>query len=199
MHLSERHLTERHLTERHLTERHLTERHLTERQAAARLAPVGVTYRQARQVFAAGLAGAPLDTTTATLYDEDTVTRLAARPVLTDEQLTGACPFGLFVARAAPEVWRFAPTSSVWINTRIERHGALPFVTTVCGFVVKGAEITRTVPVRGGGYQLELRDPADWFEQLRDHRLLTGRGRPWVLLGWHGFSPELRTVGNLTP
>ena len=54
-------------------------------------------------------------------------------------------------------------------------------MATICGFVNTGAEITKVIPVRGSGYQFELRDPGPWFDGFREHRLLTGRGRPWVL------------------
>jgi len=169
---------------------------ISERQAAERLRPAGVTYRQARALLDAGLAGATQRTGSATLVDEDAVAALASWPVLTDEDVELACPWGMFVARADRPTWDFSPVSSVWIRSRIDMHGHLPFVATVCGFVTRGAEITDVLRVRGSGYHLELRDPGVWFDHVREHRLLTGRGRPWALLGWQGFSPRLGTVGN---
>jgi hypothetical protein len=158
---------------------------ISERQAAKRLAAVGVTYRQVREVLRSGIAGEPLCPPGASLHDAAAVDALASWPVVTDELVDASCPWGLFIARQRPatwtETWAFSPMTSVWIRSRIERHGHLPFVATLCGFVTGGAEITGTIPVRGGGYQLRLRDPGPWFDAFRDHRLLSGRGRPWVV------------------
>jgi hypothetical protein len=158
---------------------------ISARQAAARLGEVGVTRRQANEVLEAGLAGPPVRTSSAVLYEEEAVDALATWPVLPDDLVDAACPWGLFIARQRLDTcldsWAFSPMTSVWIWSRIERHGHLPFVSTICGFVTDGAEITRTIPLRGGGYQLQLRDPGPWFDGFRERRLLSGRGRPWVV------------------
>jgi hypothetical protein len=64
-------------------------------------------------------------------------------------------------------------------------------VATVCGFVARGAEITAVLPQHGGGYRLEVRDPGPWYDTMVERRLQTGRGRPWVLVGW-----DRARVGN---
>jgi hypothetical protein len=161
---------------------------ISAREAAFRLhTAVGVTRRQACLLLGAGLAGEAMRTPSATLYDEAAVESLASWTALTDDQADAACPFGLFIARADCGVWGFSPWTSVWIHSRIERHGHLPFVSTLCGFVISGGEITRTIPERGG-YRLELRGPGAWYEQFVGHRLPTGRGRPWVIRGWRPYA-----------
>lgn len=59
---------------------------------------------------------------------------------------------------------------------RIEAHGSLPFLATVSGLVVLGADI---VGVRGP--TLELTTPGAWFDRFQESRLLIGSGRPWAL------------------
>jgi hypothetical protein len=86
---------------------------ISERQAADRLLLVGVSYRQARTVLASGLAGEPLRAPSASLYDEEAVAALAARPVLTEHDVEAACPWGLFVARSEPDPWWFSPYAAV--------------------------------------------------------------------------------------
>ncbi len=90
----------------------------------------------------------------------------------------------MFITRHDRDVWNFSPLTAVWIRSRVERHGHLPFVATLCGFVTRGAEITGVIPVRGGGYGLQFQDAGEWFDAFRGRRVLAGRGRPWVLLGF---------------
>ena len=126
------------------------------------------------------------------LYEEAAVDALASWPVLTDDLVEPRARGGCSSPDGPVDLGLLSLTS-VWIWSRIERHGHLPFVATVCGFVTRGAEITDVLRVRGSGYQLELRDPGAWFDDVREHRLLSGRGRPWALLGWQGSRPGLGT------
>jgi len=170
------------------------------RQATTLLFEAGLTQRQARAVLASGLAGMPVPTPGAHLYDEETVLGLAARPCLGRQEVALACPGALFVARrwvdvlAAPEDRVRALTrqwdlgvrgANVSLAVHLHALGPVPFVATVCGFVVLGAEITRLVGEPGGTtYRMELGEPGAWFETLADRRVRLGPGRDYVLMGW---------------
>jgi hypothetical protein len=176
------------------------------RRAAARLEAAGLTNRQARRVLAAGFAGAPVRTSAALLFEQESVEALAAWPVLSDDLVAAALPGGAFVARrdvdllpGAPDLvealrggWALSPLTAVWIRVRIGSHGHLPLVATVGGFVAGGAEITGLVTAGASGYRLDLRAPGPWFDALAGRRLPTGPGRPWVVLGWQPSTPRGR-------
>jgi hypothetical protein len=141
-----------------------------------------VTDRRARQALTAGLAGDPRRLPGVHLYESNLVEELAARCGLTDGEVDAACPHGLFVARRGDlrdHGWRFSPWTWVWIRSRIERHGHLPMVATLAGFVVAGADI-RDASTSG---TLSLVGPGDWFEALARRRLSTGPGRDWWIRG----------------
>jgi hypothetical protein len=168
---------------------------VTARQAAARLEAAGIGGRQARRVLSAGLAGVPVVTPGAVLYDLALVEALRLRPQIDEEHVDTACPWGLFIARREIQVgaptaeqlaalspgWAFSPWTSVWLRSRIERHGHVPAVATVGGFVTIGAEIVETRGDGAGAYALIVRGPGSWFDAFRGHRLPTGPGRPWVV------------------
>jgi hypothetical protein len=166
-------------------------------QAARVLAGVGLNRSRARQVLAAGLAGEPIRTSSALLYDAATVQALVERPVVTWRDVAAMDLHTLFVARgevdpslsrpeqvrALSEAWRFELFVDVELAWRVERFGPVAFVATVCGFVVFGAELSRFRPrtlARAGA----LSEPGPWFGAFRDMRFPTGPGRPWVL--WEG-------------
>ena len=75
--------------------------------------------------------------------------------------------------------WGYSPWTTVWLRVRIERHGAFPLVATVGGFVVAGANIEYV----GTDGRLDLAEAGDWFEPLRERRLVTGPGRDWWIRG----------------
>ena len=73
------------------------------------------------------------------------------------------------------------PLTRALLAARIAAYGPLPWVATLCGHVVLGAE---AVAVTTGTDHLRftLREPGQWFESVRDRVLPTTRGgRPWVL------------------
>ncbi|WP_151081905.1 hypothetical protein [Nocardioides cynanchi] len=173
---------------------------MSARQAAGLLlAEGGIARMQARRLLAAGLAGAGVPGAGGVLYDRTAVATLALRPVLELEDLTEACPHGLFVARidrsrpvdvttgwaALAEDLSTQPAmpslTRALLGARIAAYGPLPWVATLCGHVVLGAE---AVAVAAGKDHLQftLREPGPWFGALRDRVLPTTRGgRPWVL------------------
>jgi hypothetical protein len=170
---------------------------LSGRQAAQVLAGVGLNRSRARQVLAAGLAGEPIRTSSALLYDASEVQALTARPVVTWRDVAAMDLHTLFVARGdvdpqlsrldqvreLSEAWRFQPLVGVELRWRVEKFGPVPFVATVCGFVALGAELTRFRPrtlERPGA----VSEPGAWYEAFRDKRFPTRPGRPWIM--WEG-------------
>ncbi len=160
----------------------------------------GLTQRQARSVLAAGLAGLPMATPGAQLYAEEAVLGLAARPCLDRQEAAESCPGALFVARRWVDVlaprddqvhaltrgWNLGVRgTNVSLTVHLHARGRLPFVATVCGFVVLGAEISRLLGEPGGTtYRMELAEPGAWYASLADRRLRLGPGRDFALLGW---------------
>jgi hypothetical protein len=162
------------------------------REARGRLEAAGFSSRHARSALDCGLAGLPLRTRAAHLYESARVDDLAARPQIGWPVVFEACPDGIFVARReldmtrpGPEVVEAAscgwtemdPWAWLTISFQIKRDGALPFVATVAGVVVVGGDL---VGRRPGG--LRLARPGAWFDQIRGRRFVTGPGRPWVLI-----------------
>ena len=171
---------------------------ISAREAAKELAGVGVPRRHARRLIACGAAGPATRTAGSLLLDDRRVAELAARPHLTEDDLAATCPWGVFIARREVRAfgtgeeawrelgrdWRFSPWTMVWLRSRIDRHGFVPLVATVSGFVLGGAEITGVSQARAGLFGLELHSPGAWFDGVRDTRVDTPPGRPWVMLGW---------------
>jgi len=179
---------------------------ISARRATRVLELAGLGGRQARRVLACGLAGPPVATRAALLYDADRVAELAGRPEISDATADAATPGGLFVARRdvdvlAPEDqqrgslqggWGFSPVAAVLVRIRVEQHGHVPLVATVGGFVAAGAEILEVL-VSPEGYHLVLQEAGPWFATFRGRRFATGPGRPWVLrdrLGWQHPSTD---------
>jgi hypothetical protein len=69
------------------------------RRAAELLSEVLPTREHARLVLRAGLAGVPVVSSKAVLYDAERVLALARRPPVTADELAELCPEGLYVAR----------------------------------------------------------------------------------------------------
>lgn len=166
---------------------------LTARQAAARLAEAGLSRRRADVVLQAGVAGAPIRTPAATLYDEAAVAALLARRWLDPLTVDGLFPHGVLVSRRAFDVlattacealadgWDFSVWTRTWIRHVLESEPTFPLVATICGFVVGAADIAG---VRTGGRHasgLDLRPPGAWATELGDAWLPTGPGRDFSL------------------
>ena len=155
------------------------------RQAADRLAWAGLGERQARAVIAAGLAGPVVRAGGAFLHDAERVQVLLDAPVVPDHVTATLCPRGLFVARGRDldgDGWRFSPFTGVFVRDRIEVDGSLRAVTTVGSFVTGCAEVV-DVHREDGGYHLTARAATgSWTDAYVGARVLTGPGRPWVIL-----------------
>ncbi len=173
---------------------------ISARQAATELAAVGVPRRHARRLIACGAAGPVTRTKGALLVDDQRVAALAARERLGAQEIEAVCPWGLFVARRDVPVsddpqeplarlgehWTFSIYTAIWIRWRIERHGFLPILATVSGFVLGGGEIRAVTTLRPSAdlHDLTVEKPGPWFDLIRDTRIDTPPGRPWVVLGW---------------
>lgn len=171
---------------------------ITEREAARRLAAAGVARRQAVAVLHSGLAGDPVRTSAAVLYDETAVDALLSRPVVALPVLDDLLRSGLFVGRRGVDVrapladqfreggrsWWLTPPTVIWLRARLQRQGVLPFVTTAGGFVLCGGDITDFSGDADGRTDLVLSPPGPWFAGVRGRRLPTGPGRAVLLLGW---------------
>lgn len=172
------------------------------RQAAALLEAAGLTRRQSRQLLAAGLAGLPFPTSRAHLYETSRVQELASRAPLTDVELDNACPGPLFVSRREVDVlaprnrqlaavqsgWDLNVATVIWLRHGIRERGYVPMVAALCGFVVLGAEITDLHRCAKRDVALSLREPGAWFDELRDRRVVMGRGRDFAIRGWRLYT-----------
>ena len=180
--------------------------YLTTRESALLLAGrFKLSHGDALQALHAGLAGTPVPLGAALLYREEAVEELLAWPQLTGADLDHDSPF---IARATDRRlrqattwqargdvlargWYIPPLLRVWIRTRTTPPLRYPFLGTVAGFVVFGAEITdmtygaeeerpmRREPQTVFGFE----PPGEWFARFERHRLPTGPGHPWILWG----------------
>jgi hypothetical protein len=165
---------------------------ISAREASRLLTRDGVSRRAALRVLGSGLVGDPVRTSSVVLYDQALVEELAARPSVHWREAAAWCPSGFFVSRRAFPATRsradqmtaltggwgsISPWEWVTAGLRLKQHGALPFVATVGGLVVLGADI---VELRGLS-QLVLEEPGPWFDGVAGSWFPTGPGRPWVL------------------
>jgi hypothetical protein len=147
-------------------------------------------------VLAAGFAGAARRTSACRLYDERAVRELAGRPLVDERHLAAACPRGLYVARLSRSTrldvtrpWSevaFAvavqPSMSAMtralLGVRIAAYGRLPWVATLCGYVVLCADCVAVHRMDGGRSEFVLEPPGAWSEGVTGRRLHTRRGTP---------------------
>ena len=167
----------------------------------------GLGRQQSRRVLLAGVAGPPTPSGATLVFDAARVHEVARRPELDHGELLTACPSGVFVLRigravaAASGSWReraaavseqrdVGPLARVQVRLRIQEHGPLPFVVTVCGYPVLLAELTDLPPISPGRVRAELAElepGRPWPALVRAHRLITSPGPPWLLLGRQPF------------
>lgn len=143
---------------------------LSAREAADRMACLGMDRETARRALVAGVAGEPLRTRGAHLYETSRVDRViedADRPI---GPVSAACADGVFVGRlsrrrptpeddwrgwrgadltapcseqraAASGWWRMSAITAVVLKLRVEASDFVPFVGAVSGLAMLGAEI----------------------------------------------------------
>jgi hypothetical protein len=172
-------------------------------EAVALLADHGLSRERARLLLETGIAGAPVRTSGAVLYDEARVRELCGWPTVDEDAVAGACPRGLIIGRLGPhrrldltegpaaqrrsirDGWR-PPRAPRLLTFGRSRLGiSTPFVATVSGYVVLGAEVTAMEPDGRGDCRLHLVEPGEWYDALRGRRWFPGRGGPAMWLwGW---------------
>jgi hypothetical protein len=170
------------------------------RQAAALLSDVLPVREHARLVLRAGLAGAPVRASNALLYDDARVRALAGLAPVTEAEVASTFPAGLFVARLTRETrvdvnepWsaaaerlavqpRMPGLTAAIAAVRLRQPGGLPWVATVCGFVVLCAQATAMREDRSAGMRFDLAPPQPSTALLQGRRLSTRPGRPWLML-----------------
>lgn len=171
------------------------------RDAARLLADVGLTFDQTRLLLRTGVAGPGTRVGTALAYDADTVAGLVAWPEVDPDAVLASLPAGLYVARLARVVevdltgsWAAAaamvsdqppmtPMSRALLSARIAGHGSVPWVATMFGFVLLGAEAIRVwSEAEGGRTCFALQPPGRWWRGLEGRRLRTRGGCPGLLL-----------------
>jgi hypothetical protein len=159
----------------------------------------GLASEQARRLLVAGAAGPGELVGRSTLYDADRVHDLAARPAVDLGRLAHTCPCGLYVARldrASPlsvsASWAdqarvaaaqppLPPLTRASINVRIGAWGPLPWLATISGLVVFGAQAEGAHTEASGRTRFQLAPPGAWFDAVADRWFPTGRGRHWVM------------------
>jgi hypothetical protein len=151
---------------------------------------------------------------------EELILRVNGSPELATDSIDPICRRGIFTGRVGPRReetspfrawkgadmtaplseqfdgvrmwWQLSPFTRVLLKLRVERDGYFPFLATVAGFVVVGADIVGVEPVRPQGTALCLREPSPWFEAFRHARLPVTKGGPWQF-----WSPEIAAARAL--
>jgi hypothetical protein len=68
------------------------------------------------------------------------------------------------------------------LGVSLTSAGRLPWIATLHGYVVLGADLTGLDSDRDGVTRFRLERPGDWFVAWSGHRLPGSRGgRPWVI------------------
>jgi hypothetical protein len=156
---------------------------------------------QARQLLRAGAAGPGTITGTGVFLHEEPVRELADRPWLDEPAQDEACPRGVYLARLArgtqldltrpwPEITaqvvRMPPMpamTTALLGVSVHAAGGrLPWVATLHGFVVHGADLTGFDTEDADDRRFLLEPPGAWFDTWRHRRVAARRGgRPWVI------------------
>lgn len=175
---------------------------ISEREAARRLAAHGTSLSASQHLLATGIAGRPVRTHVATLYDGDRVDELVARPHVRADEFVGAFPVGVVIARlsrargfdvAAPwtervEVmagpWRLTANNGLALAITVNRAPGYPLLLSVAGHVVDGARIVGLRDADGAGARFELEPPGEWLSPINGRRLRGHRGPQLELVGW---------------
>jgi hypothetical protein len=156
---------------------------------------------QARSLLRSGLAGRGVITGPGVYFDRDAVRALADRPWLDEPAQQAACPAGAYIARLSradpPDLtrtWvdvvdrldrvpRMPAMTAALLEVSVSAGGRLPWVATLNGFVVVGADLLGLTVGDDGSNRFRLEPPGAWFEVWRGARLRGSRGgRPWVVL-----------------
>jgi hypothetical protein len=176
---------------------------ISEREAARRLAHHGRSLAASQHLLSTGIAGRPLRTAVATLYDEERVDDLVARPHIDAVGFSDAFPGGTVVARLPrcrsfdvegtwPEraqtmsgPWRVTSRKRFLLAVTVQRQPGYPFLLSVAGHVVGGASIIGLESAADGAETSFVLEPAgEWLAPMTGRRLRGHRGPQVELVGW---------------
>ena len=188
---------------------------ITAREAARRIGERHLLSRdQARRVLAAGLAGPGRRTASALLFKEESVEALLARPMCDRDTLDELRPFIARLGRqrsltleqswaqqaaVAGTGWRLPALTRVALRLPGQaRHGRHPFIATLGGWVVLGAEITgwsidptQRAPRRSAPIcSFDLTPPGRWYAAVAETWLPIENGAAWTLWGATTTTPS---------
>jgi hypothetical protein len=170
---------------------------ISTRQAADLLLGRVATFEQTRHLLRCGAAGPGVRIGRSVAYDGGRVGDLGDRPWVDERRLARECPWGVHVARVARS--RIVDVDTDWeaqarqlseqpampsltaalLGVRIGLSGGLPWIATVSGLVVLGAEVAGW---RTGGQEtfvFDLRPPGSWFDGVHGRWFRFQEGRPW--------------------
>ncbi|MDT0201018.1 hypothetical protein [Nocardioides sp. AE5] len=175
------------------------------RQASSMLGTLGISRQSARRALLAGIAGRPIRSAGALLYREDRV-RSLVKPALDPDALPPPLHNGVIVgalttgpdlgvpARATSQGMKtevnIALITAALLRFAVKLGHPIPYVATVAGFVVAGAEVAGIAPVdaeqghvarrstnnAGVRVRLALRPPGDWYAAIHLERLAVPSG-----------------------
>lgn len=149
----------------------------------------GYGYGESRRVLEAGLAGEPVRTPGALLYDAAEVEALCSRDLVA-RPFPPPCDAGIFVLRGPlaglHRPHRLHHAYRIGAYLRLEQEGWLPLVVTLSGFVVGTRQVTALRRVATDRVQLETSAAGEWRLAFEGRLLPLGRGPS---LQWHGRAP----------
>jgi hypothetical protein len=170
---------------------------VSSRRALHLLATRVASFEQARRLLQSGAAGPPASVGGVVAYDQDMVLDLATRPWVDENALAEACPWGVHIARLGRDrsldvtlPWEeladrvahqraLPPMTATLLGVRMKISEGLPWVATVSGYVVFGAETTGWQPLGDGAVRFALRPPGAWFRIVERRWFAFGPGRHW--------------------
>lgn len=157
------------------------------RGAAEILSELPAARSMARRILATGLAGEPVVTAGATLYDVARVRALLGRPFI--EAAPPPCDRVLLEVRVRPGVpgdeaktlTGTSPILRAHLRILVEQHVFVPMVVTCSGFVLAGAEVVDALAIDRASTHLVTRSAGSWFAAFDGRRMSTGPGNAWRL------------------
>lgn len=162
---------------------------VTARGAARLLAEIGIGRGPARRILAAGLAGEPVTTSSALLYDSDLVAELLRRPSLDPAMLSHPADQAVLDLRAQTwdqtqdrvELPNAGCFTVVRLTELLARVGRLPLVPSCHSFVLGGADVTGVTARSATTAELRVEPAGGWFAAFEGRRVYTPPGNCWHL------------------
>jgi len=176
---------------------------ISEREAARRLAVHGTSLSASQHLLATGIAGTPVRTAVATLYDDDRIDQLVARPHIKADEFVQAFGVGVVIARlprsrafdvdaswderaqvmAGP--WHLTSMNWIALSVTVRQGRGYPMLLSVSGHVVGGARIVAINAASGRPTVTFGLEPAgELLAPIVGRRLRGHRGPQLELVGW---------------